>query len=549
MRAWPRSPSTLTLLSTAFATILAALALGGAIIHYEADRVSAQTRQIMENGIPSVVAAARLQEILPTFRLLPFAGPLDKDDRPRFEVAARHFAEILQKERQAKIFFPGEQVQLRAMQTTFQQVLTDERVVAKHSAQSDSRLARLNHELDVLELTCKRFERVNEIGMDKARSILSQVAKSEHRALLWGFSISIALAFAWAILLTRAIARPLFALKRDASALDGSAPKAEVSLGGLVPREIWELAETFKIASNRLRAVTAQREAAQDELYQALAREHQLNGELSIMNASLDHQVQEKTAALEGANQRLAVLVAELRQRDASKSEFLAKISHELRTPLAVIKGAAMTVWRLRQKLDAKATELLLSNVVEEADHLSALVDDLLDASRMDAGTFRIVPEPGVELRTLIESVVAGLLTLLEENDLSITCEFPPQMPLLIADAERLRQVVRNLLENAARFAPVGSNVQLEVKIRDANGKPARVEVTIADAGPGVPAALQSLIFMPFVQGAGNGKLQGGAGLGLAIARQLVEAHGGEIGVISRMPTGSIFHFWLPIGA
>lgn|GEM_PF-1785522 len=548
-----RSWSTRTLLGLAFVSLLITVAIAGIVIDLQASDVRNLTRLMIEDAHPGVVVAQRLREILPRFHLAEEVSHLSREEGDKaFAEASRHFEGVLKDEETLTTIFVDNLKELREMRTRFARLLADAdalRAAHLHGHAGKDLHERLEADIARLEEACHAYARVNERDLRDNEAALRQAARREDLAVRIGVGTLLAFGLAWALMLARAIARPLYQLKRGVSQLpeaeNGPLPPFKASLSSLTPLEIRELLVTFQETADLLQQVAEQRRRAQGGLERSLEREHRLNVDLATMNASLDDQVKAKTSELASANERLSELVEQLRERDREKSSFLAAVSHELRTPLAVIKGSALTLSSLGSSLPPDAAQQLLSHAVEEANHLSSLIEDLLDAARMDTGTFRISLAPDVDPVVLINSVTRGLAPQFAGK--GITLEVPQglTLPRLKADADRIRQVLRNLLENAAKYTPSGSTVRLTARRVPADDRPERLELTVQDNGPGIPEELRSRLFLPFVQGPKSEG--GGTGLGLAIAKQLVEAHGGQIGLDCPPAGGSLFWLWIPI--
>jgi two-component system sensor histidine kinase KdpD len=229
-----------------------------------------------------------------------------------------------------------------------------------------------------------------------------------------------------------------------------------------------------------------------------------------------------------------------LRRTDQLRTALLNAVSHDLRTPLASIIASAGSlrqsdvVWTEEEQAEfAQAIE-------DQAQRLNRLVGNLLDLSRIEGGTLR--PEKGwYDLGALIEDVVGRLRPLTTRHQ--VVVDVPEDLPPVLLDYVEIDQVLSNLIENATKYAPAGTGIL--VRARRAGGE-ARVEV--ADRGPGIPAASLPRLFDPFYR-VDNGKPRPkGLGLGLAVAKGLVEAHGGRISVEGRPGGGAVFTFTLPLG-
>ena len=243
-------------------------------------------------------------------------------------------------------------------------------------------------------------------------------------------------------------------------------------------------------------------------------------------------------AALVLYERRMHDALERLRELDRLKSEFIAVVSHELRTPLAAVYGAAMTLQR-RRLTDAER-ESMLGIVYRESDRLARLVDQVLWASRLESGRADVLAARIDAVRLAGDVVAVARAHLPEHHTLELDAD--PATPPAMADQDKVRQVLVNLVENAVKYSPDGGRV--EVRLRPASG---HVRFTVADEGLGIPAAEHARIFDKFhrldphlTRGVG------GTGLGLYICRELVERMDGRIWVESEPGRGSAFSFELP---
>ncbi|HEX5761384.1 MAG TPA: ATP-binding protein [Thermoanaerobaculia bacterium] len=227
----------------------------------------------------------------------------------------------------------------------------------------------------------------------------------------------------------------------------------------------------------------------------------------------------------------------ELADADRRKDQFLALLAHELRNPLAPIRNAVEAL-----RLDASSLEWSRAVVERQVRHLSRLVDDLLDVSRVTLGQIRLRRER-IFLHDLVTHAVEASRPLIEERGHILTVALPADPVELRGDAARLEQVLTNLLNNAAKYTPPEGRIDLSAALEDG-----RVAVRVKDTGIGFPGELREGLFQPFVQAEpASGRADGGLGLGLALARSLVELHGGTIAAASEGPgLGSEFVVALP---
>lgn len=256
----------------------------------------------------------------------------------------------------------------------------------------------------------------------------------------------------------------------------------------------------------------------------------------------------EQTHALESfANQTAMALerafLAEEAQRtllkietEALRNTLLSSVSHDLRTPLAAITGAGTTLLQSEKLLDAESRKELVHTIVEESEHLNRIIRNVLDMTRLESGGIKTNRE-WQSLEEIVGAVTNRLAGQFQTHPLQI--RLPADLPLIPCDALLIEQVMRNLFENAFKYAPLGSDITLSARVKDQE-----VLVTVADRGPGVPPEESERIFEKFVRGKHVG---GGAGLGLAICQGIVAAHGGRIWVDNLPEGGSAFTFTLPI--
>lgn len=234
--------------------------------------------------------------------------------------------------------------------------------------------------------------------------------------------------------------------------------------------------------------------------------------------------------------------ISQRKEMERLKDEFISTVSHELRTPLTAIHGSlSLLNAGMGGELPDDARELLRI-CGESCDRLVRLVNDVLDAEKFHAGQMRhsFSPQP---LLPLVETAVRSMLPHAESRHLVLTLQAQPPGPVVSADAERLIQVVVNLLSNALKFSPDGGSVRVLVEVA---GSSARVSVT--DHGPGVPQEFRPRIFERFAQADGSDRrARGGTGLGLSICHAIVTAHGGRIGFASEPGVETVFYFELPL--
>jgi signal transduction histidine kinase len=229
--------------------------------------------------------------------------------------------------------------------------------------------------------------------------------------------------------------------------------------------------------------------------------------------------------------------ITHFRDAEELKSTFISIVSHELRTPVTLIKGYASTLRRDDAKWDRTVVRDSLTVIEEEADRLSELIDDLLDASRLQAGGLSLT-RADVSLPDLARRVAERFAP--QSTRHTILTNFPEKFPLVLGDERRLEQVIANLVSNALKYAPEG-----EIRVMG-TVRPAQVIVCVSDQGPGIDARDLPHIFDRFYRSNKAVKQTKGAGLGLYLARAIVEAHGGRIWADSKAETGATICFSLP---
>jgi signal transduction histidine kinase len=254
-----------------------------------------------------------------------------------------------------------------------------------------------------------------------------------------------------------------------------------------------------------------------------------------------------ETATLGAAfNEMAGQLEVEASQRDQLdrlKDEFVLTASHELRSPLTSVQGFAELLMLERNSLTAKQVETV-EIILDNCRHLSRLLNDLLDLARSDAGRLAIAPRP-TEVAPLIDDAVRTMRAQTEGAHQTLDQRVEEGLPLVDVEADRIRQILVNLLTNAHEYSPEGASI--EARARAVDGK---VEIAVIDNGPGIPEDQLEHIFERFTRGdAGLTQRVGGTGLGLAISKSLVELHGGAIVVDSTPGQGSTFRFRLPTAA
>ncbi|MGH3104801.1 MAG: GAF domain-containing sensor histidine kinase, partial [Gaiellaceae bacterium] len=230
--------------------------------------------------------------------------------------------------------------------------------------------------------------------------------------------------------------------------------------------------------------------------------------------------------------------VEELRRLSALRADFVSLVSHELRSPMAAVIGSARTLQQRWRELAPDQRESFLALIADETSRLAALIDDVLDTSRIEAGTFSYA-FTDVDVAALARETCAAAA--IGQDEVQVSAEVRGPVSPVRGDSERLRQVLANLVDNAVKYSPVGGEVT--VAVYEHGG---RVLVDVADSGPGIAREQQRLIFEKFGRAKSSGPGKPGTGLGLFIARSIAEAHGGSLEVRSMPERGATFTLALP---
>ncbi|MBA3333962.1 MAG: HAMP domain-containing protein [Actinobacteria bacterium] len=276
----------------------------------------------------------------------------------------------------------------------------------------------------------------------------------------------------------------------------------------------------------------------------ALAEEfNRMAGRLQESYSSLEQKVEERTRELAEALTELDEKSRELEAASRHKSEFLANMSHELRTPLNAILGFSQV---LRERLFGDVNEKqeeYLDDILTSANHLLALINDILDLSKVEAGQVELEVAP-FSLREALERGVVMVRERATKDGVQVALAANSEVDVIEGDERRIRQVIFNLLSNAVKFTPSGGAVDVSTARVDGE-----VWVSVADTGPGIAPEDQERIFEEFQQAEAGVEHREGTGLGLALSRRLVELHGGRIWVDTEVGQGSTFVFTLPARA
>jgi two-component system sensor histidine kinase KdpD len=241
----------------------------------------------------------------------------------------------------------------------------------------------------------------------------------------------------------------------------------------------------------------------------------------------------ERARALEALSKNRAE-----QEHERLRTALLDSVTHEFRTPLTSIK-ASVTTLLSRAILDDQGRRELLTVIDEETDRLNRLVGEAAEMAQLDSGMFKLdlQPHPITEaLKLALQDAKASL-----ENHL-VEVVVPETLPRVPMDLQRIREVLMHLLENAGKYSAPGAPIKVTSEVKDD-----RLVTSVADRGPGIDSFEQALIFEKFYRGQNQRYTAPGTGMGLAIAKVIIEAHGGTIGVVSQLGSGSVFSFTLPL--
>lgn len=273
--------------------------------------------------------------------------------------------------------------------------------------------------------------------------------------------------------------------------------------------------------------------------WQAEEEVRNLNRELERLVAARTQSLEAARRDLQRSNRRLRQAVQDLRELDRLKDDFVSMVSHELRAPLTNINASVELLLERETALDARAREML-TIIGEQSARLTRLVRGVLSVARIQAGA-PLVRAEAVRLEPIVRRAVQSVQSSTTQHAFAV--DLPPGLPPVLADEDRLLEILANLLDNAVKYSPEGGTIG--VRARQGDGL---AEVEVSDPGVGIAPGDQEFIFEPFRRVDNRDSRESyGFGLGLYIVRKLVEAHGGAIRVQSRPGQGSRFAFTLPL--
>lgn len=295
--------------------------------------------------------------------------------------------------------------------------------------------------------------------------------------------------------------------------------------------KIWEVPQTQKLLKDLPLILRDEKSSYKEEIV-ALARDKFYL--LQIYRVEVENKIIGALGILRD--------LSEVYRIEQEVNQFVANVSHELKAPLTSIKGYIETLLEGTMK-DTDVCQRFLQIINEETNRMARLIIDLLQVSSFPEKGGMLALEP-LDLAQLIQEITQPFMELVKRKNLSVKIDLPPQLPLILADRDRLLQVLVNLIDNAIKFTGIKGEGEITIS---AQAKEEMIEVKIADSGIGIPAQEQEKIFERFYRiKEGPGALLGGTGLGLSIVKQIINAHGGEIGVESQKGRGSVFFFTIP---
>ncbi|MCX6032835.1 MAG: PAS domain S-box protein [Chloroflexi bacterium] len=300
----------------------------------------------------------------------------------------------------------------------------------------------------------------------------------------------------------------------------------------------------LNLGADRVGAFSAEQLTIAREVADQLAiaiQQARLREQVQRRTAELEQRVAERTVELSETAARLQTANEKLKELDQLKSQFVANVSHELRTPLTNIKVYLHLLERGKPEKHAQYMTTLHS----ETNHLEHLIEDLLDISRLDQGKIRI-RLAAVDVNRVMAMLVDARALLVKQAGLTLEVLPQPELPPALADADRLMQVLINLIANAVNYTPTGGSLVLSSGLQRSDGQ-TWVTLTVRDTGLGITPEDQAHIFERFYRGeAARQSATPGTGLGLAICQEIMQRHGGQITVESQVGQGSTFTVWLP---
>jgi len=361
--------------------------------------------------------------------------------------------------------------------------------------------------------------------------------------------LCIVLAVVISVYLSKRITKPIIKL-RDATNKVGEG-NLDVNIEVSGKNEIGQLARDFSQMTDNLKKSKNELLEAQKDLERKVEqRTKEINEKVNELEKSeaatlnIMEDLQKTVDTLKETQTTIELQNIQLKKLDRIKSDFLNITSHELRTPMSAIKGYIQMIMKRTLGEITEEQKQALNVIVRNTNRLDNLIQDILDISRLESGTMKFISEP-TNIQQMVNEAIETTHSLAETKTIHLHAEVEENLPPIVIDKERIKQVILNLINNAIKFSPNGSTIILRVKKETNN-----ILYEVQDHGRGIPKEHQAKIFDTFYQvDSGMDRKFGGAGLGLSIARGIVLSHGGNIWVESTgtLGEGSTFKFTLPL--
>jgi signal transduction histidine kinase len=360
-----------------------------------------------------------------------------------------------------------------------------------------------------------------ELRVGVGRQEFDRAATVLVRKNIWLAVALISVSIALSVVIAKRMVTPIGLMARAANQIAAGNLSERVRQGDGLCNEVGDLVRNFNSMALRL---------------------EENREEMNLLYSRLEDKVLERTQELQRANRKLTEL-------DQLKSDFLSTVSHELRTPLTSIKAYAEILLDSRH-LEPGTRERFLNIIDKEADRMSRLIADLLNLEKIESGTTSWAMAY-CDLSQIIRTAAAVLAPSAAHKGIAVKLHVPPRQPIW-ADADRIQEVLTNLISNGIKFCTRGGHIEVRLQAASASG-PGRLlgeylRIEVADDGPGIQPDERDHIFKKFYRGSRQESDGSGLGLGLAISREIVLRHGGEIWLASRPGLGSSFYFTLPLG-
>ena len=318
-------------------------------------------------------------------------------------------------------------------------------------------------------------------------------------------------------------------------------------LSALKDTTIYRSSPEFQFDSGTLRATMARGELTVNGnlSYIPLRTGVRSSGAFVIADSMLSRETLEAIGGLIGIALERVKAVEEVtntraeQENERLRTALLDSVTHEFRTPLTSIKASVTSLLEPYEMNNSQRTELL-TVINEEADRLNRLVGEAAEMARLDAGMFKLEKRPH-PIGDVVQAALAEARGPIQDHPAEL--QIPEGLPAVPMDFDQIREVVMHLLENAAKYSESGSPVRITAAVDKG-----QLMVSVADQGTGIDSMEQNLIFDKFYRGRDQRYASGGTGMGLAISKVIIEAHGGKIGVVSQPGHGSVFSFTLPLG-